>query len=142
MRAEFADTHFWVASLNPKDEWHEQATERERQIGVSVTVVTTEEVLSEVLNWFAGHGPYIRQAAASMVERIREDPNIRVIPQSSETFAKGFARYRQRLDKRYSLVDCISMVTVNELGITVILTNDHHFEQEGLEILLRRDGSR
>jgi predicted nucleic acid-binding protein len=30
------------------------------------------------------------------------------------------------------------MVVMEERGVTEILTNDHHFEQEGFQILIRR----
>lgn len=44
--------------------------------------------------------------------------------------------YEQRLDKGYSLVDCISINVVRDRGITEVLTNDHHFEQEGFASLI------
>lgn len=39
-------------------------------------------------------------------------------------------------DKEYSLIDCISMITMQERQIDQILTNDRHFSQEGFEILM------
>jgi predicted nucleic acid-binding protein len=45
--------------------------------------------------------------------------------------------YEQRHDKGYSLVDCTSMTTMRRQGISEVLTNDHHFTQEGFEIVLR-----
>jgi predicted nucleic acid-binding protein len=39
--------------------------------------------------------------------------------------------YKNRPDKGYSLVDCVSFVAMRRHGITDALTNDHHFEQEG-----------
>ena len=44
----------------------------------------------------------------------------------------------RRPDKGYSLVDCISMGTMKKLGIRQVLTNDHHFEQEGFAILISK----
>ena len=37
----------------------------------------------------------------------------------------------------YSLVDCISMQTMRQQGLTEALTNDRHFEQEGFRALFR-----
>ena len=42
------------------------------------------------------------------------------------------------MDKGYSLVDCISMNTMDAYGITQILTSDHHFNQEGQYTALMR----
>ena len=41
-----------------------------------------------------------------------------------------------RPDKDYSRTDCMSMVICREEGITVVLTHDRHFEQEGFVRLL------
>ena len=44
--------------------------------------------------------------------------------------------YESRLDKGYSLTDCVSMQVMRERGISEVLTNDQHFAQEGFTILL------
>jgi uncharacterized protein len=59
-----------------------------------------------------------------------------VIPQDRELFLAALALYRRRHDKGYSLTDCMSMVVCTDLGITQVLSHDHHFRQEGFEILL------
>ena len=63
-------------------------------------------------------------------------PNIEVMPQDRAGFEQGLVLYRARLDKGYSLTDCVSMNTMRACGITECLTHDHHFEQEGFTILL------
>jgi predicted nucleic acid-binding protein len=47
----------------------------------------------------------------------------------------GIELYASRLDKGYSLTDCISMMVMKQMGIYEILTHDKHFTQEGLTIL-------
>jgi predicted nucleic acid-binding protein len=47
----------------------------------------------------------------------------------------GLGLYEKRLDKGYSLTDCISMNTMRRLSIDTVLTNDRHFVQEGFRIL-------
>ena len=47
------------------------------------------------------------------------------------------ALYGARPDKGYSLVDCISMEAMRREGLTEVLTNDRHFEQEGFRTLFR-----
>jgi predicted nucleic acid-binding protein len=99
--------------------------------------VTTDEVLVEVLAYFSSHGPEIRKQAVENVRDILTDPNIRVVPQSRETFMSGLALYETRLDKGYSLTDCSSMKTMIDLGIVDVLTNDDHFVQEGFNAMFR-----
>jgi predicted nucleic acid-binding protein len=62
---------------------------------------------------------------------------VQVIPQSRESFRAGLQLYRDRPDKGYSPVDCISMQTMRREGLTEVLTNDRHFEQEGFRALFR-----
>ena len=77
--------------------------------------------------------------AAGLVHEFLNDPAVLVIPASHEQFLAGLALYEARPDKGYSLVDCISMNIMRDLGIESALTADRHFEQEGFEILLRVD---
>ena len=70
-----------------------------------------------------------------MVQAIHRDPNIRVLPQTRNSFLGGPQLYQERPDKEYSLTDCISMQTMRDEGITDILTADRHFEQEGFNAL-------
>jgi len=62
---------------------------------------------------------------------------VRVIPQSHDSFLSGMALYGARLDKGYSLTDCVSMAAMRREGLSDVLTNDKHFEQEGFRALFR-----
>src|SRR5438105_6225806 len=130
----FADTFFWVALVNPRDTFHARVTAFSRTLGTS-QVITTDEVLTEVLNWFSRGGPHLRGEAAMLVHDLRSDPNVDVLPQSRADFDAALALYEARPDKGYSLTDCRSMVALRTLGISEVLTNDHHFTQEGFTIL-------
>ena len=133
----FADTSFWLGRNFPNDQWHRAALDAERQIGFPFDLITTQEILTEFLAHVSGHTD-MRQTGVGVIERIYRHPNIRIVPQSAASFAKGFELYRNRMDKGYSLVDCISMITMDELGISLVLTSDHHFEQEGRFIAMMR----
>jgi predicted nucleic acid-binding protein len=63
-----------------------------------------------------------------------------VVAQSRRSFLEGLRLYGERLDKGYSLVDCISMSAMRRHRIREVLTNDRHFEQEGFVILMDREG--
>ena len=131
MKLAFADTFYWIALTLPGDAAHARAEQ------VADDVVTTEEVLSEYLTFFCASPEYLRREVASNVEAILHDPTVRVIPQSHDSFVAGFDLYRSRPDKGYSLTDCISMQTMRKEGLTEVLTNDRHFEQEGFRALFR-----
>jgi uncharacterized protein len=130
----FADTFYWLALARPRDSWHAAAW-RWAQANTSTRLVTTDEVLTEFLNALAGTGPAGRAYAAATVHDLRNDPQVVVLPQSRADFDAALALYEARPDKGYSLTDCRSMLALRALGMTEVLTNDHHFTQEGFTIL-------
>lgn len=134
MRTLFVDTFYWAAMLNPKDEWH-QEVRRFNQGLEAVQLLTTDEVLIEFLNFFSGFEPVVKQGASQRVTTILQHPTVQGIAQSRQTLIAGLSLYQQRLDKGYSLTDCISMQTMKQLGVAEVLTHDRHFSQEGFTIL-------
>jgi predicted nucleic acid-binding protein len=73
MRSVFTDTVYWGALLNRKDQYHAAAARARERLGFT-RLVTTEEVLTEVLDSLAGKGAFLRAAAAQTMRRepIRE----------------------------------------------------------------------
>ena len=132
----FADAAYWIAASVPSDQWHQAAIVARHRLG-DVTLVTTDEVLTEFLTAMSSRGDDSRRLASRTVRAILEDPNVRVIEQSRSTFLSGLTRYEQRLDKGYSIQDCIAMNVMESEGITQVLTSDHNFEQEGFTILMK-----
>ncbi len=130
----FAHTFYWLALARPRDLWH-AATWRWAGANASARIVTTDEVLTEFLNALAGTGPAGRTYAVATARDIRNDPHPVVLPQTRADFDDALALYEARLDKEYSLTDCRSMVAMRTLNISEVLTNDHHFTQEGFAIL-------
>ena len=136
MRQVFADTGYWVALLNPKDELHQKARDLSKQMD-SLYIVTSEMVLAEVLNDFSKRGAFFRQAAIELIESLYNHTNVTVIQQSSSQFQQGLLLYKKRLDKEWSITDCVSFKIMEEYGITEALAYDKHFQQVGFIALLR-----
>lgn len=138
MRVAFADSLYWIAIVKPNDPWKKLALDARRDLGNAI-LVTTDEVLSEFLAALSkGGGPPLRDAGVKMVRAIMANPNVNVIPQTHDGFLKGLDRYDNRRDKQYSLTDCISMNVMEAESIQDVLSNDHHFSQEGFNILIKK----
>lgn len=135
MNLVFADTQYFVGRINPLDHWHAQALDAEKSL-IDPFYITTESVLTEVLTYFCEFGPSMRLKAAVAVELILANPNTEVITISHELFIRGVEFYKKRPDKSYSLTDCISMNICRDRGIADVLSHDHHFSQEGLNLLM------
>jgi len=137
MRKVFADTLYWIVVTKPRDEWHDAALAAKNRLG-DVILVTTDNVLIEVLAALGNQGSVLRDKAVQMVRGILKSPNVQVIAQGRKSFLDGLDRYARRQDKSYSLTDCISMNVMESESIQEILTNDHHFEQEEFRVLIQK----
>jgi predicted nucleic acid-binding protein len=135
MRRVFADTYYWIALLNDQDQGHATAEAVSKTLQ-GVTISTTQEELTEVLNFFSERGRFLRTAAATFIDGISSNPAVSVRPQSDQTFLDRFIFYKARPDKGYSQTDCISMHAIKQDGITEVLSNDDHFMQEGFTKLV------
>jgi len=136
MERVFADTSYWIALLNPRDELHQTASTTSRDYSPG-QIVTSEMVLTGFLNSFSDYGPRLRQAAATAVGALREASEIVIFPQTTQLFEKALQRYRDMADKNWSLTDCASFVIMEEEKLTAALTHDRHFAQAGFQTLLR-----
>lgn len=136
MRRVFADTGYWVALLNPRDQLHRKARDLSSTMGL-LYIFTSEMVLTEVLNDFSKRGNFFREVAIQLIESLYNHPNVTVIQQSSQQFKDGLLLYKQRPDKEWSLTDCVSFKIMEEYTIMEALAYDKHFEQAGFKALLR-----
>ena len=128
----FADSWYFIALANRFDAHHAAARRLESTVSRS-RVVTHDAVLSEVLTYFAGAGAFSRQRAVTVARNALR--HFDVLPADRGLFTSALDRYAARVDKEYSLVDCMSMTLMRERGITHVLTNDHHFRQEGFTVV-------
>jgi len=136
MTSVFADTFYWIALADFNDSAHQRALDLTTKRATS-RIVTSDEVLTEYLTFFSTAPEPLRREVVESVEGLLASSAIRVIPQSRESFLAGLHLYRARPDKGYSLTDCISMQIMRREGLTEVLTNDRHFEQEGFRALFR-----
>ena len=136
MKRIFADTCYWIAILNPKDDLHIKAIQVSKDLNPFMSI-TSEMVLTELLNSFASQGENLRKTAAKTVEGLQSSSNCDIIPQTSILFREALRRYKNRPDKFWSLTDCASFLIMEERKLTHALTYDDHFSQAGFNALLR-----
>lgn len=133
MKALLADTSFFVAYLNPRDEAHALAVEW--MTASSEQIVTSEWVLAELGNYLA-EGPN-RRLLGSLVRALSAEERTEIVPADHPSFLGALSLYVRRQDKSWSFTDCTSFCLMKARKITDALTTDHHFEQAGFTVLLR-----
>ena len=128
----FADSFYYLALLNRRDECHERAAALAGSLRGGT--ITTAWVLTEVADALSYRA--YRRRVVHLVQALRTDPDCQIVPPSAELLERGWRLYAQRQDKDWSLTDCISFLAMRDEGITEALTADHHFEQAGFTILI------
>ncbi|MEL6438995.1 MAG: type II toxin-antitoxin system VapC family toxin [Cyanobacteria bacterium J06621_8] len=132
----FLDTSFAIALSSITDQNHAKAVEIAGQIETDkITLVTTQAILLEIGN--ALSKKRYREAAIQLLEALETDPTVKVILLTNSLYKSAFNLFKQREDKEWGLVDCISFIVMQERGITEALTADSHFQQAGFRALLK-----
>ena len=137
MKPVFADTGFFLALVNARDQYHQAATSLNASL--VTPLLTTAWVLLEFANAIATSRA--RSEFGSTLARLRSERDAEIIAPSPELFDRGCELYTSRSDKEWSLTDCISFVVMKERGLTDALTPDRHFEQAGFKVCSRFDSS-
>ncbi|NJM39933.1 MAG: PIN domain-containing protein [Anaerolineae bacterium] len=131
----FLDTSYLLALVSSHDASHDRALEGARGLAASRRKsVTTEAVLFELCNGLS-RKPW-RQSAVDIVRALRTNADVVVVPNSSTLLTRSFELFANRLDKEWSLTDCLSFIVMQDQGLKQVLTTDHHFRQAGFEIVL------
>lgn len=132
----FVDTAYAIALSVESDEHHARAVELAEQLEFEQTCLfTTKAVLLEIGN--ALSKKRYRQAAVELLDALQQDTQVEIVSLTEELYEQPLMLFRNRPDKEWGLVDCISFVVMQEREIIDALTTDEHFEQAGFRLLLR-----
>jgi uncharacterized protein len=136
MNEVFLDTSFAIALSSVTDQNHLRAAKLASQIETNrIHLVTTQAVLLEIGNALSKQR--YRAAAIELLESLETDPSIEVVLFTDRLYKLAFNLFKQRKDKEWGLVDCVSFIVMQDRGITDVLTADAHFQQAGFRALLR-----
>ncbi|MCA2710560.1 MAG: type II toxin-antitoxin system VapC family toxin [Microcystis sp. M015S2] len=132
----FLDTSFAIALSSVTDRNHLRAVQLANQIETNKTrLVTTQAILLEIGNALSKQR--YRAAAIQLLESLEIDPSVQVILLTNSLYRLAFNLFKQREDKEWGLVDCMSFIVMQDRGITDALTADTHFQQAGFRALLK-----
>jgi uncharacterized protein len=118
----FADTSFYAAIVNRRDQLHARAMEAAAKI--DGPILSSEFVLLETAN-FCTVGQS-RAVFLRLVANLRAAPKVEIVPATAAGFQRGLDLFAVR-----------PIQIMGERGIADALTADKHFEQAGFVALLR-----
>jgi len=81
----FADTLYFAAVINPKDQWHISSLEIEPLLETAY-LVTTEAIVMEFLNFFAKYPASLKRAAVNLTYDLWTGESVEVVPHTQEIF--------------------------------------------------------
>jgi uncharacterized protein len=128
-----ADTSFFVAYLNPRENCH--ATAVHWMTASSERIVTTEWILAELGNFLA-EGPN-RRLFVALARALSAEDRVEIVPADHASYLDALSLYMRRADQSWSFIDCTSFRLMKTRKIKDALTTDRHFEQAGFNALLR-----
>ncbi|HAC64567.1 MAG TPA: nucleic acid-binding protein [Cyanothece sp. UBA12306] len=133
----FIDTWGWLTLYDRREVRHQEVSEFYQQFRSQNGIIyTTDYVLDETFTLLFKR-IYAAKAQQSMQILINafQRPNFNLIWINEIRFMKTQALRYKFIDKpQISFTDLTSMVVMKELGISLVLTEDAHFMQVGLEI--------
>ncbi|MGH7127067.1 MAG: type II toxin-antitoxin system VapC family toxin [Planctomycetaceae bacterium] len=135
--AAFLDTAGLIAVVHTRDQWHSEAAAAWQSLtDNNASLVTTNIVLIELGDGLsrASH----RQLAVELRVRLIASPRVEIVSVDSESIDEAWEFFRNRPDKDWGMTDCISMTIMRQRNMTQVFTTDHHFEQAGFEVLIRK----
>lgn len=96
--------------------------------------VTTSSVLEETANALCD--PSFKPSVLAFHHNLERSSRIEHVFVDPSLWSNTWALFEKRLDKAWSLTDCISIIVMQERGIKDVLTSDRHFVQAGFNALL------
>jgi predicted nucleic acid-binding protein len=133
----FVDTSALIAIGNKRDAFHAQAREVNDQLIQSNSFfVTSSAILLEFGNAFSTIN--LKPFSVRLIDAIMQSKKWKSVVVDENIMNDSFKLYKQMIDKDWGFVDCTSIVLAKSLGIQNVFSTDHHFEQAGLTILLKR----
>jgi uncharacterized protein len=131
----FADTTYWIALVVKQDQYHERA--QRWSLRITGRITTTAAVMLETASALAR--PTWRTAVVGLMDHLEQRTDVSIVPLSADLWQRGWALYRQRTDKAWSLTDCVSFLVMQDARLTDALTADEHFQQAGFRAVLLED---
>ncbi|MCX6030816.1 MAG: PIN domain-containing protein [Chloroflexi bacterium] len=128
----FVDTGPWIAWLDVRDQWRQDAMREMVNLKAQRrSLVTTNWVLAEA------YSGLVHRVARGTIARLRamveESALIRVVWIDRLIEGQAWRKFLQYDDKDVSMVDCTSFVVMEQLGLSTAFTFDRHFLQVGFQ---------
>lgn len=134
----FADTSGWACLIDSAQMLHALATQNFKDLRAQGTLlVTTNYVIAELVSLLHSPMRIPHREAVRFIDSLKAASYVEIVHVDATLDALAWQLLKQRPDKTWSLVDCVSFVLMQQRGIGDAFTADHDFEQAGFTRLLK-----
>jgi predicted nucleic acid-binding protein len=138
VNALFIDTSGWACIADRRELHHVAAASIYREARkLGQRIVTMNYILAELISLLTSPKRLLRSDIISFVDAIKTASYVEFIHVDESLDQTAWQLLKNRQDKDWSLVACVSFVIMQNRSISEALTTDHHFEQAGLIRLLK-----
>ena len=132
------DTSGWGNLVDPTQSYHSLASSLYRNARARQDkTITTSYIIVELVALLTSPLRIPRPDIDAFIEGVKRSPFIEIVYVDQTIDEAAWQLLRNRQDKDWSLVDCVSFVIMQERKMAEALTTDHHFEQAGFIRLLK-----
>ena len=131
----FADTGFWIALFDARDEHHLQAKEGLRLAASGYRLALSDFVLYETITYL-NCSVKRHDLAVNFIDSIGP-AGLRMFQVDGTARAEALDLFIKYADKAFSFTDCTSFVIIRQQGIGEYFGFDDHFTQMGCRPALR-----
>jgi len=132
------DTSGWVHYFVPTEPFFETTNAFIHEFrSTGVELITTNYILAELTALLQQPLRLSKRRQARYLTSLRKASWVRIIHIDEYYDRLAWNLFFNRLDKRWSLVDCASFVIMQKEKTLYALSTDHHFEQAGFLNLLK-----
>lgn len=138
MNSLFIDTSGWANIFIASENYHLAAQQHFlNAFQAQKLIITTNYIVAELVALLQSPLRIPRRTIFQTIDSIRHSNRIQVIHIEAAIDESAWKLCKNRPDKAWSLVDCTSFMSMEQMQIQTALTTDHHFEQAGFIRLLK-----
>ena len=130
MKAIFADTSYWIALFDRRDQNHKHSVKLSGHLKTS-SIIVSDFVVFETIT-FLNTSAKNHSLAMLFLDFIYEQDNIEVVEIDTVLKKKALQVFKDYDDKEFSFTDCSSFALMASLNIKNAVSFDKHFSQIGI----------
>ena len=124
----FIDTGGFIALVDERDSYHQEARSFYMSIGKSTSLITSLLVISETYTWLRYQTSHdLASRFLNIIEKAEKAGVLRVVLADDDTKNKTHAVLKNYQDQNLSYTDAASFVILENMGIQHVFGFDSHF---------------